>query len=215
MTLFQPFWKKYPNLSPAFKRFDQYFRTIHSIAKKHYEIKEEELNNMTAGSSNRENSGILASMIQETWGNPGVLPELMVAGHDATSVVTTTFLYHLASNPDKQQTANEKITRKIGDKPITRSSLKRLRFFTACFKESQRLNPPSMGLPREIQSPTVIGGYQVPPGTVVMLNQMTLNQMHVPSPAEFVPERWLRGSNHSPPGKINLHVWKRGGFLIR
>ena len=28
------------------------------------------------------------------------------------------------------------------------------------------------------------------------MDQMTLNQMHVPSPDEFVPERYIRGSNH-------------------
>ena len=49
---------------------------------------------------------------------------------------------------------------------------------------------------REIQVPTVIRGYQIPPGTLVILNQMTLNQMHVPFPDKFVPERWIRGSEH-------------------
>ena len=87
--------------------------------------------------------------------------------------------------------------REVGAKPITTRSLNRLKFLDACTKESQRLNPPLGGfLPREIQRPTVIRGYQVPPGTLVLLNQVTLNQMHVPSPAEFVPERWIRGSKH-------------------
>ena len=60
MALFQPYWKKYPNLSPAFKRFDQYFRTIQSISRKQYEIKVGQLNNMKDGKANgnREHSGI-------------------------------------------------------------------------------------------------------------------------------------------------------------
>ena len=49
---------------------------------------------------------------------------------------------------------------------------------------------------REIQNSLVIRGYQIPPGTLVIRNQVTWNQMHTPSPAEFVPERYMRGSNH-------------------
>ena len=86
--------------------------------------------------------------------------------------------------------------REIGDDPITPESLNRLQYFNGCTKESQRLNPPFLGVSREIQIPTVIGGYQVPPGTHVVLNQITLNQMHVESPAEFVPERFIRDSDH-------------------
>ena len=33
-------------------------------------------------------------------------------------------------------------------------------------------------------------GYQIPPGTLVIRNQVTWNQMHTPSPAEFVPDRF-------------------------
>ena len=55
-----------------------------------------------------------------------------------------------------------------------------------------------LGVPMysEIQNSLVIRGYQIPPGTLVIINQVTLNQMHTPSPAEFVPERCMRGSNH-------------------
>ena len=79
---------------------------------------------------------------------------------------------------------------------ITPKGLNRLRYFNGCTKESQRRNPPFLGLFREIQIPTVIRGYQIPAGTNVALNQMTLNQMHVKSPTEFVPERFIRGSDH-------------------
>ena len=195
------FWKKYPNLSPPFKRFDKNYRTIHGIANRLYRSKEA---NMKKGENiNPEDNGILACLIQESRLNPdlegmplSVFIESMAAGHVTASPVTGFFLYHLATNPDKQQIVYEEIMRKIGDKPITRSGLNRLKYFRACSKESQRITPPFMGLPREIQNPIVIRGYQIPPGTSVMLNQETLNQMHVPNPAEFVPERWLRGSNH-------------------
>ena len=105
-------------------------------------------------------------------------------------------MYNLALNTDKQQIAYEEIMREIGDKPLTPRGINRLKYFRACFKESQRLNPPFLGVPREIQNPLVLRGYQIPPGTVVIMNQVTLNQMHTPSPAEFVPERYMRGSNH-------------------
>jgi len=197
------FWKKYPYLSPPFKRFDNHYRTIHGIARRLYRIKEEELANMKAENIDWEDSGILTSLIQECRLNPdlegmplSVFVESMAAGHDTASTVAGYFLYHMALNPDKQEIAYEEIMRKIGDKPITRKDLNRLKFFRACSKESQRLNPPFLGLPREIQNPIVIRGYQIPAGTSVILNQVTLNQMHVPNPNQFVPERWLRGSNH-------------------
>ena len=87
--------------------------------------------------------------------------------------------------------------REIGDKPITPRNLKRLKYFRACFKESQRVNSPFLGACREITTPVVIGGYQIPPGTLVIINQVTLNQMHTTSPAEFGPERYMGGSNHT------------------
>jgi len=203
------FWKKYPNLSPSFKRLDKAYRTMYSIADKHYRIKEEELkklkpwNSEDSFSSGNRESSFVANVYQECRGDPdlerapfNVLLEYMSAGQDGASKAVGHLLYNLASNPDKQQTVYEEIMREIGDNPITAKSLNRLKFFTACSKESQRLNPPILGIVREIQSPTVIKGYQIPPGTSVLMDQMTLNQMHVPSPDEFVPERYIRGSNH-------------------
>ena len=200
--LWSNFWSKYPNLSPSFKRFDADFRTLAGIARKHIKMKEEELANMTVLESNRTN-GVLADMIMNCRGNPemedmpaSILPESMGAGHEMASHVVAYFMYNLALNPDKQQIAYEEIMREIGDKPLTPRGINRLKYFRACFKESQRLNPPFLGVPREIQNPLVLRGYQIPPGTVVIMNQVTLNQMHTPSPAEFVPERYMRGSNH-------------------
>ena len=118
------------------------------------------------------------------------------AGHETACTVAAYFMYDLALNPDHQQKVYEEIMREIGDKPITPRNLHRLKYFRACSKESQRINPPFLGVPREIQDPLVLRGYKIPPGTLVIMNSVTLNQMHTPSPAEFVPERYMRGSNH-------------------
>ena len=148
-------------------------------------------------------NGVLADMMLEVQGNPekedmpfNIFLEGTGAGHETASTMVAYFMYHLALNPDHQQIVYEEIMREIGDKAITPRNLKRLKYFRACSKESQRVNSPFLGVPREIQDPLVIRGYQIPPGTVVILNQVTLNQMHTPSPAEFVPERYMRGSNH-------------------
>jgi len=203
--LYSNFWTKYPNLSPSFKRFDAAWRTFVEIAKRHYKTKEEQLANMTAVEieMGKKHNGVLADLMLEVRGNPemedvpfNIFLEGTGAGHETASTMVAYFMYHLALNPDHQQIVYEEIMREIGDKPITPRNLKRLKYFRACSKESQRVNSPFLGVPREITKPIVIRGYQIPPGTVVILNQVTLNQMHTPSPAEFVPERYMRGSNH-------------------
>ena len=197
-------WRIWPNLSPSFKRYDQAWRTLYANALKYYKIKETEVKKLKPwDNKDQRDTSVLTNMYQGCRGSPdlesvpfNVILESTVAGHVTSTTVVGYFLLHMALNPDKQQAVYEEIMREIGDDPITPEGLNRLQYFNGCTKESQRLNPPFLGVSREIQSPTVIGGYQIPPGTQVMLNQVTLNQMHVESPTEFVPERFIRDSDH-------------------
>ena len=95
--------------------------------------------------------------------------------------------------------AYKEIMKVIGDRPLGVGDPSKLRFLKACMDETLRILPSTRGIEREIQRDTVLGGYHVPEGTTVLTNHMVM-MLHNPQPHDFIPERWVRGSDHPLAG---------------
>lgn len=123
-----------------------------------------------------------------------------------TTVPTLLFtLYCLAKNPHSQQLVYEEITKAmpVGE-PITADMIARLPYLKACVKEASRLYPIGLDIKRIPQKNLVLGGYQVPAGTIVELVPYVLfrSPKHFADPEQFKPERWLRDGSAT-----NIHPY--------
>lgn len=133
-------------------------------------------------------------------GEDSKIPEVMsldalTAGIDTTGNTSAFLLYHLASNPDKQELLFKEINQVVGDGPITAALLNDLKYLKAVQHESQRLLPAIGGMSRVTQKDMVLGGYQVPKGTKVSMlwTSSMRSERNFEQADKFLPERWLRG----------------------
>lgn len=116
--------------------------------------------------------------------------------HFQTSNTMLSLLYLLAKHPDKQQILRQEIREKLPqkDSKLTAETMKSMPYLRACIKESQRIEPIIPGTMRKVEANIVLGGYQVPKGTYVVMPQvvMCMQEKNFKRPTEFIPERFLK-----------------------
>ena len=120
----------------------------------------------------------------------------MTAGIDTTGSSACFLLYHLATNPDKQEILYKEIIDVIGkDGAMTESAMGKMKYMKAVQAESQRIMPAIWGTSRQFERDVVIGGYNIPAGTVVVKagSFTAMDPNNFADPDKFLPERWLRG----------------------
>ncbi|XP_068236278.1 probable cytochrome P450 49a1 [Palaemon carinicauda] len=133
--------------------------------------------------------------------------DMLVAGIDTTSHTLGFTLYLLARNPECQARLQEEIDSVLGDHqgPLDPKHLAQLSYLKAVVKESLRIFPLTIGVGRELSKDTVLSGYLIPKGHVIIALNMIMakDENLFPRPEEFLPERWLR---HKPLGPIHPYA---------
>lgn len=106
-------------------------------------------------------------------------------------------LLSLAKNQDKQDILREEF-RQIPNEFITAKDLNNLPYLRACIKESLRLYPVVSANARSVGQDIVVGGYKIPKGVTVGMPMHVLmhDDQYFKNPKQFVPERWIKGSEH-------------------
>ena len=190
---------------PQFRQFEKLSSDIFIICKKHVDAAlarvtpdDQTLIGKLARKCGKE-SPIIVTMGADS----------LAAGLDTTGSSGAFLLYHLASNPEKQEKLYQEICNTIGPHgKLTEAALGRMRYLKACQTESQRLLPASFGSSRLLQSDLVLGGFKVPAGSVVIRvgTSMSRDPANFSDPDEFVPERWVRGDarRHTADSFSNL-----------
>jgi cytochrome P450 len=199
-----PVWKYVS--TPAYRRFDKASTEIYNICKELTNIAVQKLQNSSG--EKRENLSVLEKMIRRV-GPDSQIPAVMamdaiMAGIDTTGNAAAFLLYDLATNPEVQEQLHKEIQDVIGkNKEVTESDLKRMRYLKACVHESRRLKPAVPGFNRETTQDMVLGGYQIPRGTLVTYwNMLAMtDEKNFSEPEKFMPDRWLRGC----PGQHTAH----------
>ncbi|KAI3790105.1 hypothetical protein L2E82_02919 [Cichorium intybus] len=121
--------------------------------------------------------------------------QLLAAGVDTTSMTLTWALALLLNNPNALKTARDEIDEHVGrDRLVEESDLKNLVYIDAIIKETLRLYPPgSLSVPHESVEDCIVGGYNIPKGTRLLVNlwKMQRDPNIWSDPYEFRPERFL------------------------
>lgn len=130
---------------------------------------------------------------------------MIEAGSETTSSSLNTAIKYLAAFPDVQKTANEEITRVIGDGRVpTFSDYDQLPYIRALVKEVLRIRPvTTVGTPHYTTADIVYKDYFIPKNTVVSLCQYSIHYDPAlyPNPKAFEPARFL---NH--PEKAGVYA---------
>jgi cytochrome P450 len=95
----------------------------------------------------------------------------LLAGHETTSSALTFALHLLGRHPDEQQRVADEIAEVLGGRPPTAQDVPALRRTAMVLKEAMRLYPPLYALARRAERADEIGGYRVPPGSLLVVSQ--------------------------------------------
>jgi cytochrome P450 len=122
------------------------------------------------------------------------LADMVVAGHETTTVAIAWTCYELCRHPDAMARVVDELDGH--PPPCDAASLAPLRYLEAACCESLRLHPPLVFLTRKVARPLHVAGHDVPPGVGVSL---VLPLIHgdpatYPDPRQFRPERFLERS---------------------
>ncbi len=121
---------------------------------------------------------------------------MIVAGYETTGLALTYCLHAIASQPELQARLQDELRRVLCGEDATAESTKALELMRAVVDESLRLYPPVWVVARQVAAPVVVGGYELGPGTQVLMPPSVVQRdpRWWKEPDQFVPERWLESA---------------------
>jgi cytochrome P450 len=120
---------------------------------------------------------------------------LFLAGHETTANALTWTWYLLSQHPEAESKLTAELSRVLNGRTPTAADLKRLPYTEMVVRESLRVYPPATGFVREPIQEVLIGGYEIPRGSLVVVNTYALHRdaRFFPDPERFDPERFAAG----------------------
>ena len=117
---------------------------------------------------------------------------LLLAGHETTASTLSWTFYLADRHPEVWERLHAEATEVLGDRLPTYDDLNRLRYTGMVVEEVIRLYPPVWMLSRLAQSPDIVGGYDIPAGSDVLICPYTLHRHPAfwEEPERFDPERF-------------------------
>ena len=117
---------------------------------------------------------------------------IFLAGHETTANALTWTWYLLSQFPDVERRLHEEIDRVLGGRLPTVADVDRLPYTMRIVTESMRLYPPAWLLGRRAIDEYRIGGYRLPPRSIIIMSQWIVHRdpRHYRDPEQFDPDRW-------------------------
>jgi len=117
---------------------------------------------------------------------------IFLAGHETTANALTWTWFLLSQTPDVEQCLHEEIDRVLGGRLPGVADVERLPYTTRVVTESMRLYPPAWLLGRRAVNEYAIGGYDVPPRSIIIMSQWIVHRdaRYYRDPERFDPSRW-------------------------
>ncbi|KAF3663784.1 Cytochrome 78A6 [Capsicum annuum] len=131
-----------------------------------------------------------------------VLWEMIFRGTDTVAVLIEWILARMVLHPQVQSKVQTELDRVVGgSRAATESDVSEMIYLSAVIKEVLRLHPPGplLSWARLAITDTTVDGYHVPAGTTAMVNMwaITRDPDVWSDPLEFMPERFINGSDFS------------------
>ncbi len=118
---------------------------------------------------------------------------LLLAGHETTAVSLSWTWYLLAQYPEVEEKLWSELREVLNGRRPEAQDLPKLTYTGRVIKEAMRLYPPAWAVVRKSLQECEIGGYRVPAGSTVMMNQWVMHRdpRYYDQPDRFNPDRWL------------------------
>ena len=131
---------------------------------------------------------------------------LLSAGHETTAVSLTCALQLLATHPEKLAAFQAELDEVLDGRTPTMEDLDELTYTEQVMKESMRVYPPIYEMLRTTAEEDVLGEYQIPEDTTILISQWVLNRNpeYFEDPDEFRPERWTDEFESQLPSFVYL-----------
>jgi cytochrome P450 len=120
---------------------------------------------------------------------------ILIAGHETVASALTWTFYLLAKHPQTWEKLGAEVGTVLSGRLPATADLDNLPFTASLFDEALRLYPPAWIITRKAVEADQIGGYDVPPGALVLISPYTIHR-HAEfwqRPEEFWPERFVQG----------------------
>jgi cytochrome P450 len=126
---------------------------------------------------------------------------LFLAGHETTADALAWGWLLLSQDPAIESRLHEELAAVLGGRTATAGDVPRLPYTRAVVAESLRLYPPAWIIGRRAVAPTVVGGYAIAAGSIVLVSPWVVHHdpRWWPEPERFEPSRWLDGSEAARP----------------
>jgi cytochrome P450 len=120
---------------------------------------------------------------------------LFLAGHETTASALTWTWYLLSRHPAVEVKLLEELHRVLAGRAPSVNDLPKLPYSEMVIREALRLYPPAPGIAREPIEDVTIGGYEVPKGSLIVVNTYAIQRDHrfFPDPERYDPERFASG----------------------
>ena len=201
-----PSWKIHPKLSSPFRRMDKYFNDFTDFSKAKVEEASSRImkESIAKGKKAKKDMSVLEKFIAKN-GADSPIPSLMAsdmlfAGIETTGNTLGFLLYNLAMNQEKQNKLRVEIMQ-FRD-TLTSKDVDKLKYMSACIKESMRMHPTVNGGSRIIDKDIEVGGYSIPAGSWFYWSYhlFAQDERYFPDGEVYRPERWL-----DPVEKKSIH----------
>ncbi|CAL5012837.1 unnamed protein product [Urochloa decumbens] len=121
--------------------------------------------------------------------------DLIVGGTDSTATTVEWAVSELLRKPEIFAAAAEELDRVVGrGRWVTEKDITELPYLDAIVKETMRVHPiVPLLVPRVAREDAAVGGYDIPKGTLVLVNVWTIGRDPAlwDKPEEFTPERFV------------------------
>jgi cytochrome P450 len=125
----------------------------------------------------------------------------IAAGHESTSNALTWTWYLLSQNPDADATMYAQLDEVLRGRLPSVEDLESIPYVEQVFTESLRVIPVAWGITRMVVEEHEVGGYTIPPGSIVTVSPWVVHHdpRWYPDPDRFDPERWTKELRTSRP----------------
>lgn len=192
-----PEWAPTPGNQEFFEAIDRIDEVVDAIIEHHRNGKGREDSVLAAllSAQDEEGEGMTDELVRDE------VRTLILAGHETTALALTFTLFCLAQNPTVEEELVAELETVLDGEPATMADAPKLQYTGQVVDESMRLYPPVHGILREANEDVELGGYTVPEGATVSLNQWTVHrdERFYDDPMAFDPSRWTDDLKESLP----------------
>jgi cytochrome P450 len=176
-------------LRTAYRALDQIVQTMITEHRRHSQETDDVLSRLLLARDEETGQGMDDQQVRDE------VFTLLLAGHETTSNALAWTWYLLAQYPAIEQRLHAELNEVLGGRVPTSEDLPRLSYCRMVIEESMRLYPPAWSFSRNAVAEDKLGGYPIPPGSLIWLCPYTTHrhpafwkQPEIFDPLRFTPE---------------------------